>query len=188
MSLSAVAAIISIAVSLAMGAQATWSTSLSALNQRVRNTIQQLAKTISSQLAAKRLDASKLTSLLNSQNQQALTTYLYNNPIISKSLNSLSADSASINTYSSQLTAIENEIADYKSQLNTLGYSQSHSGVSKERKKVNEIEASINDAQSRYDAVLSEMRSRNLGSSTNSTKPYTADISAATQNTKGGLK
>lgn len=186
--LEGIALIISIAASLVAMGSTTWSTVLSRLNSDLRSKIQNLATALSSQLSNGRVKVAKLTALLSSQNQQALTTYLYNNPVISKSLSSLTNDSALINQYSAQLSKIESDISSYQNQLASLGYAQSHKGTRQESSTFSNIKSKLNDAQTEYNNIVATMESSNLGSSTRSTTPYTADITAASQNVKGGIK
>lgn len=185
--LAAVAAIVSICVSLATAGVTTHQITLSSLNQNVRNIIQDLTSKINSELSAGRLKSSKLLALLNGKNQHALMTYLYNNPVISKNVQDLNQDAAQLQKYQAELQAIETEIQTYTNQLQSLGYSQSHSGVKKEKGKVREINDKIIQAQNRYNDKVKEMEGMNLDSTTTSTKPYVGDIDAATQNVKGGL-
>lgn len=185
--LATVASIVSIAVALASAGVTVHQVSLSALNQNVRNTIQDLTSKINSEIAKGRLKSSRLLTLLSGKNQHALMTYIYNNPVISKSVNDLNKDAAQLQKYQAELQAIETEIQSYSSQLQSLGYSQSHSGVKKEKGKVEELKQQMNKAQDRYNNTVKEMEGMNLGSSTVSTKPYVGDIDAATQNVKGGL-
>lgn len=184
---SIIASIVSIVVALGSAGVTVYNTALQALNQGVRNKIQSLMTTINSELSAGRLKLAKLVSLLNGKNQHALMTYLYSNPIVTKSVSDLNKDAALINKYQNELQAIESEIESYKAEMGGLGYSQSHSGVTKENKKSDELNRKIKDAQSRYNSTLSEMEKANIGSSTVNVKPYTADIDATTQNIKGGL-
>lgn len=185
--LAAVAAIVSICVSLASAGVTTHQVTLSSLNQETRNTIQNLTSKINAEIASGRLKSSKLLTLLNGKNQHALMTYLYNNPVISKNVEDLNKDAAQLQKYQAELQAIETEVQTYTNQLQSLGYSQSHGGVTKEKKKASEIQGQLNDAQSRYNSKVKEMEGMNLDSSTVSTKPYVSDIDAATQNVKGGL-
>lgn len=185
--LATVAAIVSICVALASAGVTTHQVTLSSLNQNVRNIIQDLTSKINSELSAGRLKSSKLLALLNGKNQHALMTYLYNNPVISKNVQDLNNDAAQLQKYQAELQAIETEIQTYTNQLQSLGYSQSHSGVKKEKGKAREINDQIAQAQNRYNNKVKEMESMNLDSTTTSTKPYVGDIDAATQNVKGGL-
>lgn len=185
--LATVAAIVSICVALASAGVTVHQVSLSALNQNVRNLIQDLTSKINSEIATGRLKSSRLISLLNGKNQHALMTYLYNNPVISKSVIDLNKDAAQLQKYQAELQAIETEIQSYTNQLQSLGYSQSHSGVKKEKGKAAELKQQIDKAQDRYNNTVKEMEGMNLGSSTVQTKPYVGDIDAATQNVKGGL-
>lgn len=114
-------------------------------------------------------------------------TYLYNNPVISKNVEDLNNDAAQLQKYQAELQAIETEIQTYTNQLQSLGYSQSHSGVTKEGKKYDEVKKQVEDAQERYNNKVKEMEGSDLGSTTVTTKPYVGDIDAATQNVKGGL-
>lgn len=182
-----VAAIVSIAVALASAGVTSHQVALSSMNQKVRNVIQDLTTKINSELSAGRLKSSKLLALLNGKNQHALMTYLYNNPVISKNVQDLNQDAAQLQKYQAELQAIEAEIQTYTNQLQSLGYSQSHSGVKKEKGNAREINTKISQAQNRYNNTVKEMESMNLDSTTTSTKPYVGDIDAATQNVKGGL-
>lgn len=105
----------------------------------------------------------------------------------SKNVQDLNKDAAQLQKYQAELQAIETEIQTYTNQLQSLGYSQSHSGVKKEKGKAREINNKISQAQDRYNNTVKEMESMNLDSTTTSTKPYVGDIDAATQNVKGGL-
>lgn len=185
--LTTIASIISIAVALASAGITSYQSILSGLNQNLRNTIQKLVTVVNQELSAGRLKSTKLLTLLQGRNQHALMTYLYNNPIISKSIEQLNNESIQITGYQNELQAIEAEIQGYLSQLSSLGYSQTHGGTKAEKEAATNLKNKLDAAQDKYDEVLNKMNSSGLGSSTVSVKPKTADIDAATQNVKGGL-
>lgn len=156
------------------------------MSSKVRGIVSNLASEVGKALSSGRLKVNKLLSLLQSKNTNALMTYLDNNPIISKRLDELQANSDLVAELQAKQTSIEGDIAQLYNELNSLGYTNSISGANRDEKKAKDLKNQIDAKQQEYNALGDHIKATNVSTVQKATT-YTGDLDARSQNIKGGL-
>lgn len=155
-------------------------------NGNAKSFIQTLYSDINSELKAGRLTLNKLLSILSTKSNAALMNYVSNNPVISKRLEELNADTALLAAFQAEQNTLESEIANLQSQLAGLGYAGSQKAIGEEWNKATEIKQSLESAKEKYEDLVNRVKGTNF-STTRTNTPITQDLDARTQNIKGGL-
>lgn len=172
-------------VNLLLTGRNVWITSS---NQYLKNQIHDLVNIVNRELKAKKLSIDKLMAIASTKNANAMMTYLQTNPVISKGISSIKADSEMLASLQAERNSLENQLNDAYNQLNSLGYSQSLLGTFDEDERRKKLKGQIKQLKSDYDKFEDKVKSSTaqLGT-TQPMSTYTADLDAKNQNVNGGL-
>jgi len=183
----AISLIVSIAMSALSAGISINQLNIASKNQSLKAVISDFISQVNSEINKGRTSINKIVSLLANRNQSALMTYLYNNPVISKSLSALQDDTDLVALIQSKQSSLESELQSLYSELQTLGYSQTTKGTKQEDARRKEIESKIGEVEKKYSDLSDQAKNINL-STTTPVKPYTSDLDARSQNIIGGMK
>lgn len=155
-------------------------------NDELKGVIREFTNEINQEIAKGRLSLNKLLSLWNARNITALSSYVLNNPVISKTASEIQKDSETIAAIQSQQQALENEITTLQSELGQLGYAQSLKGTETEEKSYKQVKKQLEAKAKEYNDLASNAENTDTGT-VRTFKPITSDIDARSQNINGGL-
>lgn len=156
-------------------------------NDDLKGVIRKFTNEINQEIAKGRLSLNKMMSLWNARNITALSSYVLNNPVISKTASEIQKDSETIAAIQSQQQALENEITTLQSELGQLGYAQSLKGTENEEKSYKQVKKQLEAKAKEYNDLANTAENTDTGT-VRTFKPITSDIDARSQNINGGLK
>lgn len=180
------AAIVGIIATVTGQAMSIYQLGVQHLSSNVRKLVTDIAGQINRELKAGRLNVNKLISVIQSKNANALMTYLYNNPVISKRLDEVQSNSDLVASLQAEQNSLETEIANLQNELNSLGYQTSISGSIHDDKRARQIRDELKQKGKEYENFAERIKSTDL-STVRKSNTYTSDIDARSQNITGGL-
>lgn len=181
-----VATVVSIVATVISSLTGAYQIGIQHYSSKVRQTVKDLMRVMNSELRSGRLSVNRILALLQNRNQNALISYLTNNPIISKKLSEINKDSELIASLQAEQAALEQDITNLQNELNQMGYGTTLTASYQDEQRIKEINDEIGRKAKEYEKLSEKYNTGNF-STVKTAAINTGDLDARSQNITGGL-